>query len=251
MKYCQFYTPRDRFSCQKGDSCKNIHAETEEDFKAARQIMCQHGYEFECRKIVPNCPYHHPTPPRYVLDLQRMNTTPKNLFKTKFCCYFDATGTCPKGDMCTFAHGREDLRPKECQFGNECKFYHIQSVCTSMHVSENNKMYQERSINQGFSPTGVLCRFENNGKLCRIFHNLECGYLHPGETKITYDARTKGNKLSQVKYSNNDFKDYFSDHTIFSSEENSDASDYDLESSMPNLIEIFPKERTISVSEEK
>ena len=60
--------------------------------------------------------------------------------KTVLCDKYEQTGECPYGDNCTFAHGKNELRPKQsvppckfdqahpgsCRFGDQCKFSHRQ-----------------------------------------------------------------------------------------------------------------------------
>eukprot|EP00445_Apocalathium_hangoei_P036894 CAMPEP_0203952910 /NCGR_PEP_ID=MMETSP0359-20131031/86422_1 /ASSEMBLY_ACC=CAM_ASM_000338 /TAXON_ID=268821 /ORGANISM="Scrippsiella Hangoei, Strain SHTV-5" /LENGTH=275 /DNA_ID=CAMNT_0050886043 /DNA_START=129 /DNA_END=956 /DNA_ORIENTATION=- len=61
------------------------------------------------------------------------------LGKTKFCKYF-VKGACARGDACTYAHGKRELRPKpilyrtglcldflnngNCQYGEKCRYAH-------------------------------------------------------------------------------------------------------------------------------
>ena len=72
-------------------------------------------------------------------------------YKTKLCTMFESTGACPYGNMCSFAHGQEDLRevprvstaslmqrktklcnkfntPQGCPYGDRCNFLHDMSA---------------------------------------------------------------------------------------------------------------------------
>lgn len=68
-------------------------------------------------------------------------------YKTELCNKWKIWGNCPYGDKCTFAHGRQELRPRlrhekyktrlcmawvngYCKYGARCTFIHPKFDCS-------------------------------------------------------------------------------------------------------------------------
>jgi hypothetical protein len=78
----------------------------------------------------------------------------KSLYRTKLCFSVDNGGDCPHGKDCTFAHNIEELRRRQCQFQDECRFV----------------------------------RFIN-GTWQNVGHGKKCHWLHPEEEIESYNSR--------------------------------------------------------------
>jgi len=76
--------------------------------------------------------------------------------KTALCRHF-LSGDCSFGDKCNFVHDLDELRVKECRFGDEC-------------------------IKVGYSVS--------NGNYFNTATKVFCTFLHPEETKHNYCVRT-------------------------------------------------------------
>ncbi|WOK93935.1 zinc finger CCCH domain-containing protein 56-like [Canna indica] len=88
---------------------------------------------------------HSPPQQEAPLVPSRPPASTSAFYKTRLCQKFCATGSCPFGDSCTFAHGQEDLRPtpsnwhdrpprprfcrkflsgEVCPYGDGCSYLH-------------------------------------------------------------------------------------------------------------------------------
>jgi hypothetical protein len=86
----------------------------------------------------------------------------KKYYKLKLCDFYDKYGKCDKGDKCTYAHGKNELREfkKECInglkcFKKDCKFTHPKGW-----NSEDNKKICEYYMN-GFCKNEGNCKFRH------------------------------------------------------------------------------------------
>ena len=69
----------------------------------------------------------------------------KSLEKTKICRNIARYGKCTR-DVCTYAHSLDELRPKKCIFGDECKYIESKTrSCRYIHPSEDLAKYAERT----------------------------------------------------------------------------------------------------------
>ncbi len=69
----------------------------------------------------------------------------KSLEKTKMCRNIARYGNCTR-DVCTYAHSLEELRPKKCIFGDECKYIDSKTrSCRYIHPFEDLSQYAERT----------------------------------------------------------------------------------------------------------
>lgn len=69
----------------------------------------------------------------------------KSLEKTKICRNIARYGKCTR-DVCTYAHSLDELRPKKCIFGDECKYIESKTrSCRYIHPCEDLAKYAERT----------------------------------------------------------------------------------------------------------
>jgi hypothetical protein len=108
------------------------------------------------------------------------------LRKTKMCNVLKEHNT----DICPFAHSEEEQQPRYCLFGNDCRFFKMNHVCTAKHKSETLDMYLRRSRRQNFVCKRTHCAYEKYGGVCRYFKKIQCKYLHPCETIESYRKRS-------------------------------------------------------------
>ncbi|CAL9159132.1 unnamed protein product [Musa hybrid cultivar] len=120
-----------------------LHAPQEEEEAASPMTIASTPLP---AAFVPNMPpasFSTMPPPR---PLPPTNAPNQVLFKTRLCQKFRATGSCPYGDSCNFAHGPEDLRQpppnwqeitrtqkicrkfysgEVCPYGERCLYAHV------------------------------------------------------------------------------------------------------------------------------
>lgn len=113
---------------------------------------------------VPRMPEPVESPPPVVQPEKFVQGT----YKTELCTAFKETGTCAYGDQCQFAHGLEEMRPRdfkhlkyktrpcknfqanhECRFGSRCRFLH-----------DEQRLPVKPGVTCLYSPADNLLRFE-------------------------------------------------------------------------------------------
>jgi len=107
-------------------------------------------------------------------SLENTKDMESKLTKTRLCRSVEKGTPCPHGSRCRFAHSVEELRIKDCVFGDACKF-----VCKSKSGEYfNRKEFTDRN---------------GNRKKCKA-----CSCRHTGETDRNFFERT-GIKAPQPK----------------------------------------------------
>lgn len=129
----------------------------------------------------------------------------KRYYKIKLCDFYIKNGKCDRGDNCSYAHGKEDLKDfeKKCNFGlkchkEDCKFSHPDDW-----NPEDNKKICEYYIN-GFCKNDDNCKFkhiieDNNYDI----ENVKINEKKDINTNITEESI---NKNVYIKENTNDIK---------------------------------------------
>ena len=100
------------------------------------------------------------------INTKTLNTT---MYKTQICRSILTGGKCTYGDVCCYAHNKEELVTRPCTFGDTC-----------MHIQFDEDA--DKYINN------------NTGKIC--------AFVHPGEDMDNFFNRVKGNKDIPLKKEN-------------------------------------------------
>jgi len=138
------------------------------------------------------------------------------LWKTKLCTYFQSCGVCRRGDMCTFAHGEEELRQAPdftrtsicpqllrsgaCQNIDKCPYAHTHSDLRSISGLLKTRMCD--FYPRGLCAAGTSCRFahsvEELNKAATLFSGSTCSSL------ALVPEASSGSSKQSVSLQNND-----------------------------------------------
>ena len=154
--------------------------------------------------------------------------------KTTLCTNWETNQTCPFGEGCQYAHGKEELRPRlkiqhkyrtrpcysffhkgACSFGENCAFSHERPVfdkyaeerLQKADASETKKRSCHKFVTEGFCPYGENCLYEHtqqrtNDSLWeareRVLHKLASSVGNEEDVTSYLNMFRAGNQLKYV-----------------------------------------------------
>ncbi len=124
--------------CDRGTECKFAHGSNE-----LKKPECFFG--IKCNN--PTCKFTH-----------NVNLSEKLLEKTKICRQWAKFGSCPRGNECTFAHGKNQLVISKCVYGEKCR---NKETCKYRH--EDVPLFQEKQSTTIFPKNNprIVSKVEN------------------------------------------------------------------------------------------